>query len=96
MNRYWTLSDKPLPAWPGPDTFELREGPIPTPGPGQALTRTIYISLDPYQWGYKKRRVEAPGAPCHARTVAQVVESRIDGLAPATSCSTPTAGPSTA
>ena len=82
MNRYWTLSDKPLPAWPGPDTFELREGPIPTPGPGQALTRTIYISLDPYQWGYKKRRVEAPGAPCHARTVAQVVESRIDGLAP--------------
>jgi NADPH-dependent curcumin reductase CurA len=82
MNRYWTLSDKPLPAWPGPDTFELREGPVPTPGPGQALTRTIYISLDPYQWGYKKRRVEAPGAPCHARTVAQVVESRIDGLAP--------------
>jgi NADPH-dependent curcumin reductase CurA len=82
MNRYWTLSDKPLPAWPGPDTFALREGPIPTPGPGQALTRTIYISLDPYQWGYKKRRVEAPGAPCHARTVAQVVESRIDGLAP--------------
>jgi len=82
MNRYWTLSDKPLPAWPGPDTFALREGPIPTPGSGQALTRTIYISLDPYQWGYKKRRVEAPGAPCHARTVAQVVESRIDGLAP--------------
>lgn len=82
MNRYWTLSDRPLPAWPEPDTFELREGPVPTPAAGQALTRTIYISLDPYQWGYKKRRAEAPGAPCHARTVAQVVESRIDGLAP--------------
>ena len=82
MNRYWTLSDKPLPAWPRPDTFELRQAPIPTPAVGQALTRTIYISLDPYQWGYKKRRVEAPGAPCHGRTVAQVVESRIDGLAP--------------
>jgi len=52
------------------------------PGPGQALTRTIYVSLDPYQWGYKKRGVEAPGAPCHARTVAQVVESRMDGFAP--------------
>lgn len=46
------------------------------PGVGQALTRTIYISLDPYQWGYKKRGVEPAGAPCHARTVAQVVESR--------------------
>jgi hypothetical protein len=55
---------------------------MPAPGPGQALTRTIYVSLDPYQWGYKKRGVEAPGAPCHARTVAQVVESRMDGFKP--------------
>ena len=82
LNRYWTRSDAPLPAWPEPDTFELRAAPLPLPGPGQALTRTIYVSLDPYQWGYKKRGVEPPGAPCHARTVAQVVESRIDGLAP--------------
>ena len=81
MNRYWTLSGKPLGAWPETDTFELREGPIPTPGAGQALTRTIYVSLDPYQWGYKKRGVEPPGAPCHARTVAQVVQSRMDGYA---------------
>jgi NADPH-dependent curcumin reductase CurA len=81
-NRYWTRSDKPLAAWPEADTFELREAPLPTPAAGQALTRTIYVSLDPYQWGYKKRGVEAPGAPCHARTVAQVIESRIAGLAP--------------
>jgi NADPH-dependent curcumin reductase CurA len=53
---------------------------MPAPGPGQALTRTLYISLDPYQWGYNKRGVEAPGAPCHARTVAQVVESRMEGF----------------
>jgi hypothetical protein len=81
-NRYWTLSGKPLGGWPDAETFELRESPIPEPGPGQALTRTIYVSLDPYQWGYKKRGVEPAGAPCHARTVAEVVESRIDGLAP--------------
>jgi NADPH-dependent curcumin reductase CurA len=81
-HRFWTRSAQPLPPWPGSDTFELREEPIPTPGPGQALTRTIYVSLDPYQWGYKKRGAEPPGAPCHARTVAQVVESHIDGLAP--------------
>jgi len=80
--RYWTRSERPLPAWPEPDTFELRDAEVPEPGPGQALTRTIYVSLDPYQWGYKKRGVEPPGAPCHARTVAQVVESRIEGLAP--------------
>jgi NADPH-dependent curcumin reductase CurA len=80
MNRYWTLSGQPLGAWPEPGTFELREAPTPVPGPGQARTRTIYVSLDPYQWGYKKRGVEAPGAPCHARTVAQVIESRMDGF----------------
>jgi NADPH-dependent curcumin reductase CurA len=82
MNRYWTLADRPLGPWPDAETFELREAPIPTPGPGQALSRTIYISLDPYQWGYKRRGVEAPGAPCHARTVSQIVESRMDGFAP--------------
>jgi NADPH-dependent curcumin reductase CurA len=81
MNRYWTLSNKPLGGWPDAGTFELREGAMPPVGPGQALTRTIYISLDPYQWGYKKRGVEAPGAPCHARTVSQVIESRMDGFA---------------
>ena len=79
MNRYWTRSAKPLGAWPDADSFDLAQGPTPTPGPGQALTRTIYVSLDPYQWGYKKRGAEPPGAPCHARTVAQVVESRMDG-----------------
>jgi len=69
-------------AWPTAETFVLKNAPLPQPGPGQALTRTIYVSLDPYQWGYKRRGVEPQGAPCHARTVSQVVESRIDGLAP--------------
>lgn len=82
MNRYWTLAVDPAPAWPQADTFALREAPIPTPGPGQALTRTIYVSLDPYQWGYKRRGVEPAGAPCHARTVSQVIESRMAGLEP--------------
>ena len=80
-SRYWTLAKRPPPPWPDADTFALKEAPIPTPGPGQALTRTIYVSLDPYQWGYKRRGEEPAGAPCHARTVSQVVESRIDGLA---------------
>jgi NADPH-dependent curcumin reductase CurA len=80
-NRYWTRSAKPLGPRPEPDTFELRDAPIPVPAAGQALTRTIYISLDPYQWGYKKRGVEVEGSPCHARTVAQVIDSRMAGFA---------------
>jgi NADPH-dependent curcumin reductase len=82
MNRYWTLSDKPVGGWPDAETFVLKDTPMPAPGPGQALTRTIYVSLDPYQWGYKRRGVEPKGAPCHARTVSQVVESRMEGFAP--------------
>ncbi|WP_394763198.1 NADP-dependent oxidoreductase [Phenylobacterium sp.] len=81
MNRFWTLADRPLDPWPTPETFELRTAAMPVPGPGQALTRTIYVSLDPYQWGYKKRGVEPAGAPCHARTVSQVVESQMEGFA---------------
>ena len=81
-NRYWTLTDAPLDGLPQARNFALNEGPIPTPGPGQALTRTIYISLDPYQWGYKKNGSERPGSVCHARTVSQVLDSRIDGFAP--------------
>ncbi len=81
MNRYWTLSGKPLGPWPDEQTFELREAPIPRPEAGPALSRTIYVSLDPYQWGYKRRGVERPGAACHARTVSQVIESRMDGFA---------------
>jgi NADPH-dependent curcumin reductase CurA len=82
MYRYWTLADRPVPAWPDDRTFELREAPIPRPEADQALTRTIYVSLDPYQWGYRRRGVDKPGQVCHARTVSQVVESRIPGLEP--------------
>jgi NADPH-dependent curcumin reductase len=81
MNRFWTLSGKPLGPWPEADTFELYRAPIPKPEADQALSRTIYISLDPYQWGYMRRGTATPGALCHARTVSQVVESRMDGFA---------------
>ncbi len=81
MNRFWTLSGAPLGRWPQPETFALRHQALATPKEGQALTRTIYISLDPYQWGYIRRGVGVPGAPCHARTVSQVIESRMAGFA---------------
>ena len=80
--RYWTLAKRPPPPWPDAATFALREAPIPTPGPGQALTRTIYVSLDPYQWGRRRRGEEPEGTPCHARTVSQVVEYAFNFLSP--------------
>jgi hypothetical protein len=79
MNRYWTLVEGPQTGLPTAAHFGLREGPMPTPGPGQALSRTIYISLDPYQWGYRRRT--QLGQVWHARTVSQIIESRMDGLA---------------
>src|SRR5262249_13222336 len=79
--RYWTLANGPLPGRPQADTFVLRGAESPRPRPRQALTRPIYVPLDPYQWGYKRRHTEPAGAPCHARTVSQVIESRMDGFA---------------
>jgi hypothetical protein len=81
MNTYWTLAPGPLGGGPEPLNFERREAAIPSPAPGQALSRTIYVSLDPYQWGYMQRGVTPEGAPCHARTVSQVLKSRMDGFA---------------
>lgn len=55
---------------------------MPAPGPGQMLTRTIYLSLDPYQWGRRRGGVEKVGDVCHGRTVSQVLDSRLADYAP--------------
>jgi NADPH-dependent curcumin reductase CurA len=36
---------------PAPADFELREDAIPQPGPGEVVTRTIWLSIDPYMRG---------------------------------------------
>jgi NADPH-dependent curcumin reductase CurA len=64
--------------------FELREGPIPTPGDGEVLTRTIYLSLDPanraWMRGATYRAPVAAGEVMAGFTVAQVVDSRDPGF----------------
>ena len=60
----------------------LADETIPQPAAGQALTRTIYLSLDPYQWGRRRSGVEAVGEVCHGRTVSQVVRSRTSDYEP--------------
>jgi NADPH-dependent curcumin reductase CurA len=77
MNKQWILARTPPGGLPTDDDFRLVETPTPEPGPNQMLTRTIYLSLDPYQWGRRRSGLEAPGEVCHGRTVSQVVTSNL-------------------
>src|SRR5262249_4582362 len=66
---------------PSLDNFAVVEAPISEPGEGQYLSRTIWLSLDPYMRG---RMSEARGYaanvnlgdPMVGGTVGQVVKSR--------------------
>ena len=77
MHKQWVLARRPPEGLPTEADFKLVEAPIPEPGPNQMLTRTIYLSLDPYQWGRKRSGLEAVGDVCHGRTVSQVVQSNL-------------------
>ena len=79
MNQQWRLARIPPAGMPGDGDFEWVEGRIPQASAGQMLTRTIYLSMDPYQWGRRRRGEEAPGTVCHGRTVSQVLESNLPG-----------------
>ncbi len=82
INSQWRLARTPLGTLPEAEDFAWSEEPLPKPGAGQMLTRTIYLSMDPYQWVRRRSGVEAVGDVCHGRTVAQVLESHIPEYAP--------------
>ena len=50
MNRQITLAARPT-GLPKESDFRLVESPVPVPGPGEALVRTLYLSVDPYMRG---------------------------------------------
>jgi NADPH-dependent curcumin reductase CurA len=77
MNKQWLLARRPPGGLPTDADFKLVEVPIPEPGAHQMLTRTIYLSLDPYQWGRRRSGVEAVEEVCHGRTVSQVIKSNL-------------------
>ena len=81
-NAQWILARRPVDGSPVDDDFRLVETRIPEPGPNQMLTRTIYLSLDPYQWGRWRGASNSIGRVCHGRTVSQVLESNLDGYDP--------------
>ena len=85
-NRSITLAARPVGS-PRATDFKLVESPLPRPGPDQLLSRTIYLSLDPYMRGRMNRSIGyAPtvniGGVMVGGTVGQVVESNLDGYGP--------------
>ena len=68
--------------------FRLEEAPVPSPGEGELLLRTIYLSLDPYmrsrmnEGGAGYAPGVALGGVMPAGGVSEVVESRADGFRP--------------
>jgi len=79
-NRRWVLASRPHGA-PVADNFRLEEDDIATPGEGQVLLRTVFLSLDPYMRG---RMSDAPsysppvkiGEVMCGGTVSRVVKSQ--------------------
>jgi NADPH-dependent curcumin reductase CurA len=66
---------------PVPENFGADTTAVPTPGPGQFLSRTLYLSLDPLHRTAMRSNCEAslrlnPGDVMSGETVAQVLESR--------------------
>jgi NADPH-dependent curcumin reductase CurA len=80
-NHQWVLARTPAEGWPVDGDFRFEAVDVPEPAPGQCLTRTIYLSLDPYQWGRRRSGTEQPGDVCHGRTVSRVLESRTQDYA---------------
>ena len=85
-NRQVILKRRPV-GEPKETDFELRESPVPAPADGQALCRTVWLSLDPYMRG---RMSEGPsyaapvplgGVMCGG-TVSRVEESKNPALSP--------------
>ncbi|WP_135365423.1 NADP-dependent oxidoreductase [Halosimplex halophilum] len=78
-NRQFRLAERPE-GRPDRDTFELVETDVPDPGPGEALVRTRYLSVDPYMRGRMSagESYAEPwdvGEPLQAGVVGEVVES---------------------
>jgi leukotriene B4 12-hydroxydehydrogenase/15-oxo-prostaglandin 13-reductase len=85
MNRQFKLASRPV-GLPKESDFSLVETGMPSPGEGQVLVKTAYLSVDPYMRGrITGVRTYAepvnPGDVMVGGTVGRVVASRNPGLA---------------
>jgi NADPH-dependent curcumin reductase CurA len=72
---------------PRPSDFEIDEHVIPEPGPGEVLTRTLWLSIDPYMRGrLSDRKSYAPpvqiGEMMTGETAGEVLVSTVPAFAP--------------
>jgi NADPH-dependent curcumin reductase CurA len=79
-NRQFTLASRPV-GLPKPSDFKLVERPAATPGEGELLVKSLYISVDPYMRGRisDAKSYAAPveiGGVMVGGVVGEVVESR--------------------
>lgn len=84
INQRFLLAARPTGA-PTPGDFTRDEQPIPSPAEGQALLRTLYLSLDPYMRG-RMSAAKSYAEPVElgqvmvGATVSEVVETRSDAV----------------
>jgi hypothetical protein len=85
VNRQVILSQKPQGKLT-PGSFTYAEGPIPTPGEGEVLVKSRYVSLDAanraWMQGVTYRSALETGDVMAGGSLAEVVESRAPHLAP--------------
>ncbi len=72
---------------PTPDIFAIEESAMPEPAEGQVLTRTLFLSIDPYMRGRlsdaKSYAAPVPiGGMMEGETIGEVIASRDPGFAP--------------
>ncbi|HST73741.1 MAG TPA: NADP-dependent oxidoreductase, partial [Acetobacteraceae bacterium] len=85
-NRRIVLASRPAGA-PVAGNFRLETVPVPEPGEGQVLLRSIWLSLAPYMfWRMRDEKSYAPpvalGEVMVGATVGEVVASRHEGFEP--------------
>jgi NADPH-dependent curcumin reductase CurA len=79
VNRRVTLKSRPV-GLPQESDFAVDDGEVPSPGPGEVLVRSLWVSVDPYQRGrMSTARSYAKGLELGdvitAQAVGEVVES---------------------
>ena len=84
-NRQIVMAERPA-GYPEERHFRLEEAPIPRPREGEALVKTVWLSLDPYMRG-RMREGPSYAAPVEVGgvmtggVVGRVVESRTPEVA---------------
>lgn len=84
--KQWVLASHPT-GMPSLENWSIQTAPVPDPGPGEVLTRAVYLSVDPYMRGRISPRANYAsgvgiGDVMHGGGVGVVVESNHAGLKP--------------